>query len=185
VRGLQPIYELWHLWLKFDASKTLYMKKILLAILAFGAFSFAFGQSGHSAHDGHNHGAVTTPAPADDILKLKETEHDFSKIPQGKPVYYDFVIVNSGTTPLKLDNVSATCGCTTPEWNRDPIAPGASAKIKVGYNAAAEGFFEKYITITYNTNQTKQLKIKGTVWKAPEGSAPVNASVDFLKKQTL
>ena len=48
-----------------------------------------------------------------------------------------------------------------------PIAPGATAKIKVGYNAAAEGDFEKSITITYNRTQTKQIKIKGTVWKAP------------------
>jgi hypothetical protein len=55
----------------------------------------------------------------------------------------------------------------------------------VGYNAAAEGYFEKFITITYNTTQTQQIKIKGTVWKGPQGSAPVNAAVEFLKKQTL
>jgi hypothetical protein len=122
---------------------------------------------------------------AEDFLQLKEAEHDFSKIPQGKPVYYTFEIVNKGTTPLKLDDVHASCGCTTPEWSRDPIAPGATASIKVGYNSAAEGVFEKYITITYNTNQTKMLKIKGTVWKAPEGSAPANTSVNFLKKQTF
>jgi len=137
--------------------------------------------------DGHNHAtaAVVTTPGADDVLKLKESEHDFDKIPQGKPVYYTFDIVNTGKVVLKLDDVSATCGCTTPEWSREPIAPGAVAKIKVGYNAAAEGPFEKFITLTYNSNQTKQIKIKGTVWKAPEGSAPVNASVDFLKKQTF
>lgn len=123
--------------------------------------------------------------PAEDFLQLKTAEYDFSKIPQGKPVYYTFEIVNKGTTPLKLDDVHASCGCTTPEWSRDPIAPGATANIKVGYNAAAEGAFEKYITITYNTSQSKSLKIKGTVWKAPEGSAPANASVNFLKKQTF
>ncbi len=160
------------------------MKKILSTLFLTGLCSLAFAQ--HSANDGHNHG--TTPAAAtatvvDETLKLKQSEHDFSKIPQGKPVYYTFEIVNTGATPLKLDNVSATCGCTTPEWNRDPIAPGATAQIKVGYNAAAEGPFEKFITITYNTNQTKQLKIKGTVWKAPAGSAPGNASVELLKKQ--
>jgi hypothetical protein len=120
-----------------------------------------------------------------DELKFRETEHDFSSIPQGKPVYYTFEVVNTGQTPLKLDDVHASCGCTTPEWNRDPIAPGATAKIKVGYNAAAEGYFEKYITVTYQSIHTKQLKIKGTVWKAPEGSAPTNASINFLKKQTF
>lgn len=124
-------------------------------------------------------------ADSSDILKLREPEHDFSSIPQGKPVYYSFTIVNTGTSPLKLDDVHASCGCTTPEWSRDAIAPGATQVIRVGYNAMAEGYFEKYITITYQTNKTKQLKIKGTVWKAPEGSAPVNAAVDFLKKQNF
>ena len=125
-----------------------------------------------------------TPAQ-EDLLQIKETEHDFSKIPQGKPAYYTFEILNSGKTPLKLDDVHATCGCTTPVWSREPIAPGATATIKVGYNAATEGPFEKFITITYNSNQSKQLKIKGIVWKVPEGSAPANASIEFLKKQTL
>jgi hypothetical protein len=120
-----------------------------------------------------------------DVLKLKETEHNFGKIPQGKPVFYTFEIINTGTQPLKLDNVQASCGCTTPEWSREPIAAGATAQIKVGYNAAAENSFDKAITITYNGNQTKQLKITGFVWKAPEGAAPSNASVQFLKKQTL
>lgn len=128
-------------------------------------------------------GAQTTTGQ--DLLKLKETEHDFGKIPQGKPVYYTFLVTNTGNQPLKLDDVHASCGCTTPEWSREPIAPGATAPIKVGYNAAAENAFEKYITITYQSNQTKTLKISGTVWKAPEGAAPANASVQFLKKQTL
>jgi hypothetical protein len=129
-----------------------------------------------------------TSAPVTTItdgLQLKETEHDFGQIAQGKPVYYTFMITNTGATPLLLDNVQATCGCTTPEWKREAIAPGASAPIRVGYNAAAEGPFTKPITITYNTNLTKQLMIKGTVWKAPEGSAPANASVQFLKKQSI
>ncbi|MGZ8560933.1 MAG: DUF1573 domain-containing protein [Flavisolibacter sp.] len=118
-----------------------------------------------------------------DVLELVMTEYDFGKIPQNKPVYYSFEIINKGRTPIRLDNVIATCGCTTPEWNREAIAPGASDKIKVGYNAASDGYFEKYITVTYNGNQTKQIKIKGTVWKAPAGAAPSNPSVQFLKQQ--
>jgi len=126
--------------------------------------------------------SVTT---VEEPLLLKQTEHNFDKIPQGKPAYYTFEIVNNGKVPVKLDDVHASCGCTTPEWSRDPIAPGETAKIRVGYNAAMEGYFEKYINITYNTSITKQIKITGTVWKAPEGSAPVNASVDFLRKQAF
>ncbi|HEX7906440.1 MAG TPA: DUF1573 domain-containing protein [Chitinophagaceae bacterium] len=163
------------------------MKKICTAFFALGLASFSYAQTvPPENHDGHNHGTATVataPVKQEDVLKFNVMEHDFGKIPQGKPVYYDFVITNTSATPLKLDDVHASCGCTTPEWSRDPIAPGATAKIKVGYNAAAEAPFEKYITVTYNTNQSQQIKIKGTVWKAPEGSAPANSAVDFLKKQ--
>jgi hypothetical protein len=124
-----------------------------------------------------------TEANPSEALAVKETEFDFGKIPQGKPVYHLFEIVNKSDKPLKLDNVAASCGCTTPEWSREEIAPGATAIIKVGYNAAAEGHFEKPITITYSTNQNKVIKIKGEVWKAPAGAAPTNTSVSFLKRQ--
>src|SRR5688572_9172449 len=150
------------------------MKRILPLLLLLTASYFVEAQTS----------APATIAPYVDPLQLVETEHDFTQIPQGKPVYYTFIVKNTGNVALSLDNVQATCGCTTPEWSREAIAPGANAQIKVGYNAAAEGPFEKYITITYNTEKTKQLKIKGTVWKAPEGSAPANASVQFLKKQS-
>jgi hypothetical protein len=120
---------------------------------------------------------------AQEVLEFKQTSHDFGKIPQGKPAYHYFEIVNLGKEPVKLDNVTATCGCTTPEWSQDPIGPGQSQKIKVGYNAASDGVFEKFITITYNGNQTKQISIKGNVWKAPLGSAPSNSSIQFLKQK--
>ena len=124
-------------------------------------------------------------ASANEVLKFKEVEYDFAKIPQGKPVFHYFDITNTGNEALKLDNVQASCGCTTPEWSHDSIAPSATAQIKIGYNAASEGTFEKFITITYNGNQSKQIKIKGMVWKAPTGSAPANSSVQFLKQQNL
>jgi Protein of unknown function (DUF1573) len=167
---VQPQFGICHLSINFETINHLFMRRFLTLGILLTAFFFANAQPA---------------AETQDVLKLKESEHNFGQIPQGKPVYYTFEIVNTGAQALKLDDVHASCGCTTPEWSREPIAPGATAKIKVGYNAAAENYFEKSITITYNTNQTKQLKISGTVWKAPEGAAPANASVQFLKKQTL
>jgi hypothetical protein len=165
------------------------MKKISLLLLSTAAvLGVQAQQPVHDEKDGHNH---STPAQqavvnTEDNLQMKEMEFDFSKIPQGKPVYHFFEIVNTGNTVIKLDNVQASCGCTTPEWSRDPIAPGATAKIKIGYNAAAEGVFEKFITIMYDNNaHSKQIKIKGQVWKAPEGPAPLNPAADLLKKQTF
>lgn len=121
--------------------------------------------------------------PAPEVLSLTETEYDFGKIPQGKPVTHVFEFKNAGTSPFSLENVQASCGCTTPEWNKDVIAPGATAKITVGYNAQNEGAFAKPVTITYNGNQTKQIIIKGDVWKTPVSSAPENTKINSLKDE--
>ncbi len=148
-------------------------------------------------HAGHNH-AKQTPVteirptsmtavsevtkPVEDFLSVKEMEYDFGKIPQGKPVTHVFSVTNSGKIPFKLDNVQASCGCTTPVWDKEKvIAPGTSAEITVGYNAAAEGPFTKPVTITYNGTQSKVINIKGTVWKTPTESAPTNGAINELK----
>ena len=126
------------------------------------------------------------PSPSStstEVISLKETVFDFGTIPQGKPVYHFFEVTNTGKDPMVIVNVQTSCGCTTPEWNKEPIAPGATTKIRVGYNAAAEGPFEKYITVMYNQNLSKQIKISGTVWKAPQGSAPANTSITLLKQK--
>ena len=116
-------------------------------------------------------------------LVMKELEFNFGSIPQGKPVYHFFELKNTGTKPIVLNDVHASCGCTTPEWSKDAIQPGATAKIKVGFNAASEGAFEKFIFVQYNESGNKQIKIKGNVWRTPEGAAPANATVQFLKQQ--
>jgi hypothetical protein len=123
--------------------------------------------------------ALSKPA---DWLSIKENTHNFGKIPQGRPATYTFEIMNTGSSALKLDNVQASCGCTTPEWSKDPIGAGATAKIRVGYNAYAEGPFTKTVTIVYNTNQTRTLTISGEVYKTPVTSAPENPSVQLLKQ---
>jgi hypothetical protein len=171
---MHPFYVFCHLWFNFEPFKGEKMKRITTALVFLATAWVAGAQTTQP----------TATTPVNDFLQLKQTEYDFGKIPQGKPVYYFFEIQNTGTTPLKLDNVQASCGCTTPEWNHDAIPAGGSDKIKVGYNAATEGPFEKFITITYNGTQ-KQIKIKGTVWKAPVGSAPANASIQILKQQNL
>ena len=122
------------------------MKKSLTLFIALAVFALANAQTG----------TPTTSVP--DVLQVKEVEFDFGKIPQGKPVYHNFTVVNTGATALKLDNVQASCGCTTPQWSQEPIAAGGSTEIKVGYNAAAEGDFDKTITITYFTSQNGPAK---------------------------
>ena len=125
---------------------------------------------------------TTAPLVSDDVLILKETEFNFGKIPQGKPVTHIFAVTNNGKDSLRIVNVQASCGCTTPDWEREKVqAPGEKTNITVGYNAASEGTFSKQIIITYNGTQTKQIVIKGEVWKTPVTSAPENKELGTLK----
>ncbi|MEO7394920.1 MAG: hypothetical protein ABIU11_08225, partial [Chitinophagaceae bacterium] len=76
------------------------MKKIIFSIFATAFFTLAFAQTGHENHKFET--SISTPNVAIEVLRLKETQHDFSQIPQGKPVFYSFEITNTGTTELKL-----------------------------------------------------------------------------------
>lgn len=129
-----------------------------------------------------NNAPVAVQAVAEDALVLKEEVYDFGKIPQGKPVTHIFTVANGGKQAFKIDNVQASCGCTTPEWEREKtLNPGDQSKITVGYNAAAEGPFTKYITVMYNGSQTKMITIKGEVWKTPAASAPEKKELGGLQ----
>jgi hypothetical protein len=165
------------------------MKKIIIII---SCFAFSLTTSAQTMVTKVNKKEKTTinklitskpGTTSQESLTFKENEFDFGKIPQGKPVNHIFEFVNTGNKPLALDKVQASCGCTTPEWNKDTVAVGATAVIKVGYNAANEGPFIKPVTITYNGDQTKQIIIKGEVWKTPITSAPVNTSLNSLKNE--
>jgi hypothetical protein len=115
-------------------------------------------------------------------LTLKESSFDFGRIAQGRPVTHSFEVKNTGKTPLILANVEASCGCTTPEWSDQPIPPGGTSIIKVGFNASSEGKFQKTITIYYAENKIKGFNISGEVYPMPTTSAPVNTSLSVLKQ---
>jgi len=158
------------------------MKKIFFVSLFSASVIFTQAQVATVVtHNDHNSAQVNAVVQVDAIA-FKESEFNFGKIPQGKPVTHIFDITNTGKTAYKLDNVVASCGCTTPQWDKEKIInPGEKSIITVGYNAAAEGPFNKSITVTYNTNQTKVTVIKGEVWKTPAASAPTNAVLNDFK----
>lgn len=77
----------------------------------------------------------TTSGPE---ITFSETEYQFGDIHQGDKVEHVFAFENTGTEPLIITNVQTTCGCTAPNWPRDPIAPGQSGEIKVVFNVLAK-----------------------------------------------
>ncbi len=113
--------------------------------------------------------APATQLKADDVAKFNTEKHDFGKIKQGVPVTYFFEITNISDKPLVVENASASCGCTIPEKPEKPINPGATAKIKVQYNAAAVQPFTKDVYIKLaGIEQPKTLHITGEVVAAKQ-----------------
>ena len=110
--------------------------------------------------------AVMAQKP-DEVIKISADTYNFGKIKQGVPVTTFFAVTNTSDKPVVLETVVASCGCTTPEWSKEPIAPGATSQIKVGYNAANPAPFTKDITIRLaGIQEAKIIHITGEVLNA-------------------
>ncbi|MBR6017925.1 MAG: DUF1573 domain-containing protein [Paludibacteraceae bacterium] len=108
-------------------------------------------------------------------ITFEKTEHDFGKINEADGrVTTIFNFRNEGMAPLVLSNVRASCGCTTPNWTREPINPGETGQITVTYNPNGRpGRFQKTITVTSNAEEASvKLYIKGEVIPKPAQPAP-------------
>jgi hypothetical protein len=140
------------------------MKKLLLALFVFAA------------------GIAVNAQTADNVAQLTfdKTEHEFGKIKEGTLATHEFIFTNTGKSPLVLANVQPSCGCTTPEWSKEPVAPGAKGVIKAAFNSYGRpGTFQKYITVKSNSaGGDISLTIKGTVEPIPvEPVSPVRNQV--------
>jgi hypothetical protein len=100
----------------------------------------------------------------DDVIKVNTEKYNFGKIKQNVPVTTYFEITNKSDKPVVIENTWGSCGCTTPETPKAPIAPGATAKLKVAYNAAALSSFDKDVSIKLaGITEPKVVKITGEV----------------------
>lgn len=106
-------------------------------------------------------------APAKPTVTFNKFEHNFGKIKKDKPVTYVFSFTNNGSKPLLVENATAECGCTTPEYTKAPVLKGKTSTIKITFNAATPGPFTKKVTVKFlNVDQPTFLTIKGEVGKA-------------------
>lgn len=115
-------------------------------------------------------------------IEFKEETINYGEVEKGKDDGIRiFEFTNTGDAPLLIKNAKSTCGCTVPEWSKEPIAPGGKGKIKVQYNMNP-GPISKTITIESNAvnkpNGMIPLRIKGTVIVKEEVSP-------LIKKKTF
>jgi hypothetical protein len=137
------------------------MKKAILFLSAvFLTATYSCSQSNEANTDSTN---ADQPAIAFD-----NTEHDFGSVEWSGNGVHEFVFTNTGKAPLLLSNVRSSCGCTVPEWPKEPVKPGDKASIKVSYNTKLPGNFTKTITVYSNTADSPiVLRIKGNVGAKP------------------
>lgn len=114
-----------------------------------------------------NETPVRTP-PADGkypLMTFTETDHDFGAINQGDKVSYSFAFKNTGEADLIIADAKGSCGCTVPEYPKDPVKPGESGEIKVSFNSAGKvGMQLKTVTLTTNTAVGKEIiSIKASI----------------------
>jgi len=119
------------------------MKNFLAGLALFGTFAFASAQT----------------------ITFDQTTFDYGVIKPGSDGTRFFTVTNTGDKPLVISGVKASCGCTTPEWSQEPILPGKTSQIKVGYNTALPGVFTKSIEVFANdpVNSRSVIYIKGNV----------------------
>lgn len=137
------------------------MKKLgfIFSLLMFCSFAVAFAQNDHK-------------------ISFDKTTHDFGTIEKNSLAETVFTFTNTTDSPVKLSNVKASCGCTTPFYTKESIEPGKTGEIKVKYNTARMGPFTKSVTVRYDTGQTARpivLYIKGKV----EAGEPQEAVINY------
>ncbi|MBS4042738.1 MAG: DUF1573 domain-containing protein [Chitinophagaceae bacterium] len=99
-----------------------------------------------------------------ELVSFNTVKHSFGKIKQNVPVTYVFELKNNGSKPLIIEQATAQCGCTTPDYTKKPIMKSKSAPIKVTFNAANPGPFTKTVTVKFlNIPEPSILTIEGEV----------------------
>lgn len=98
-------------------------------------------------------------------ISFEENSFDFGTLEEGDKVEHVFKFTNTSDNPLTISNARGSCGCTVPEWPREPIAPGEGGEIKVKFDSKGKkGKQNKTVTITANTDpQNTMLTISSDV----------------------
>ncbi|MFM7628988.1 MAG: DUF1573 domain-containing protein [Algoriphagus sp.] len=106
-------------------------------------------------------------------FQFTEMEFDFGTINEGKVVEKIFNFTNNGQAPLVISNITASCGCTSPDWTKTPVKPGEKGYVKVVFDSKAKsGAQSPTVTIQANTNPSvTRLSLKGTVTSSGSAQA--------------
>ncbi|UOQ54215.1 DUF1573 domain-containing protein [Hymenobacter cellulosivorans] len=108
------------------------------------------------------------PNPNAPVMTFTESEFNFGDIKAGDVVKHTFEFTNTGKSPLLIENATASCGCTTPNWTKDPIAPGGKGTIDVQFDSHGKaGLQNKEVAVRANTQPNiTQIAIRANILPA-------------------
>lgn len=141
------------------------MKKIFAGLFLAGSFALASAQT----------------------ISFDKTVVDYGTVKTGADGHRLFKVKNTGDKPLIISRVQASCGCTTPEWSQEPIMPGKTADLKVGYDTKIVGPFTKIIEVYSNDaeNSRATITIKGNVNDAAAATMTVATPAAAMKAEVV
>ena len=148
--------------------------KLIIGLLALGLMTMSCKEDASKKIKDEN---LEIAKQRDDKIKLggpklvfEATEHDFGTINEGAVVEKVFTFKNEGKSELIITSAKGSCGCTVPEWPKEPIMPGEAGEIRVKFNSSGRlNLQQKQVTIETNTEQGKHLlKIKAQVNPVPK-----------------
>ncbi len=111
------------------------------------------------------------------VAAFAVVEHDFGTVPEGPKVAYEYKVKNTGQAPLIIQNAQPSCGCTVPNWTKEPIPVGGTGFVKAEFDTnGKQGVQNKTITVTANTwPKVTTLRFKAMVTPKPDGAnGPLN-----------
>ena len=128
----------------------------LALLLACGSAFAGCGPSGDAQKKNRKYPAVE--------FENDTYKYDFGKIVRGESVSHVFKFRNTGNAPLVIADVTTSCGCTTPEYTKEPVLPGRYGEVKITFDGEGFGRFTKSVTLTLNTRKGREiLYITGTI----------------------
>lgn len=139
------------------------MKKLFVLILCSGMLLLTLDSCRKPGNP--NAGLPASVLRDTTTVEFSETEFNFGEIKQGESVTHVFRFTNTGKNDLIIANAVGSCGCTVPEYPKEPVKPGASGSIKVTFNSTGKsGEQKKSVTITCNTaSHTERVFVVGNV----------------------
>ena len=150
------------------------MKKSILIVAALTLI--AFTSCKEKAADKVNEENVAAAADRDakagelPIMTFEESEFDFGTIEGGTAVEHVFKFTNTGTAPLVIVDAKSSCGCTVPEYTKEPVAAGETGELLVKFNGSGKNQVSKTVTITANTAKGKEALVIKAFVNAKEGA---------------